>query len=97
MTFSCGTADYPNASLVLAPFAYQLVLVRFRLQSDELLQFDGWYVDNVHINDAGCTPVLSVLPPARPLALRLSPPSPNPGHGVAQFDIDSSLREIRDT
>ena len=96
--WSTGVGDpsaYRHASLDLSPFAYQLVLVRFRLQSDELLQFDGWYVDNVHINDAGCTPVLSVLPPARPLALRLSPPSPNPGHGVAHFDFEIPRREER--
>ena len=39
--------------------------------------------------------MLSVLPPARPLALRLSPPSPNPGHGVAHFDFEIPRREER--
>ena len=50
------------------------VLVRFRLESDELLAYDGWYVDNVHVNDANCTPVLSVVP-ASPRTLSLAPRS----------------------
>jgi flagellar hook capping protein FlgD len=83
--WASGVADpsqYRHATLSLAGFANQLVLVRFRLESDELLQFDGWFVDNVHINDANCTPVASVG--FAPMALRFSPPFPNPSVGGVQ-------------
>jgi hypothetical protein len=86
-----GVADptaYRHASIDLGPFAYQMVLIRFRLQSDELLQYDGWFVDNVQINDASCTPVVSVRPPGTPASLRMLPPHPNPSHGTALFAFE---------
>ena len=92
-----GVADptaYRHASLDLSAYAYKYVLVRFRLESDEILQYDGWYVDNVHVNDAGCTPVLSVVPPA-PRTLSLAPPSPNPARGSARFAFQLPAGEQR--
>lgn len=83
--WASGVADptqYRHASLSLAAFNSQLVRVRFRLESDELIQYDGWYLDNVHINDASCTPVASV--DFAPAALRFLPPHPNPGAGGTQ-------------
>jgi len=84
-----GVADptqYRHASLDLSPFANQLVQVRFRLEADQLVSYDGWYVDNVQVNDANCTPVLAVEPPqAKPLAFRLLPPQPNPSRGATRF------------
>jgi hypothetical protein len=91
-----GVADptaYRHASLDLSAFARKVVLVRFRLQSDELIAYDGWYVDNVHINDANCTAVASVGPGATPRTLRFSPPSPNPSRGPATFAFALPQRE----
>jgi len=79
--------DYRHASLDLSAFWNHYVLVRFRLESDELLAYDGWYLDNVHINDANCTPLVSVLPPSAPRRLSFAHGSPNPGHGPMRFDF----------
>lgn len=86
--WSTGVGDpaaYRHASLDLSPFANHPTEIRFRLESDSNLEFDGWYVDNVHVNDATCTPILAVEPTARPLALRLLPPTPNPSRGATRF------------
>ena len=91
-----GVADptaYRHASLDLSTFVNKLVLIRLRLESDELIQYDGWYVDNIHINDANCTSLVSVPPPGRPLSLRFSPPSPNPGLGSARFGFELPQHE----
>jgi hypothetical protein len=77
--------DYRHTSLDLAAFANQTVLVRFRLESDSNLEFDGWYLDNVHVNDANCTPVVSVLPGSGPSQLRFARTSANPGRGAMRF------------
>ena len=94
--WSTGVADptaYRHASLDLSAFENKLVLVRFRLQSDELLQYDGWYIDNLHINDANCTPVVSVPTSGHAFALRFSPPRPNPSHSFARFSFEIPQRE----
>src|SRR5262245_6724097 len=75
---------YRHASLSLGAYANQLVLVRFRLQSDANLEYDGWYLDNIQINDANCTPVVAVQPPGAP-EFRLMAPTPNPGFGTMRF------------
>src|SRR5439155_8374702 len=87
--------DYRHASLDLSAFANQYVLVRFRLESDELLQFDGWYIDNLKINDANCVPVVSVGFPGRRGVLTFAAARPNPTRGVARFAFELPQREER--
>ena len=70
--------DWRHVDLPL-PFAFngQAVLIRFRLQSDQLIELDGWYVDNVRV--AGCTDPLAVEPVADAAAVTFaSRPAPNP-------------------
>ena len=60
-------------------------MVRFRLQSDSNLEFDGWYVDNVALSDPSCLQLLGAGDAARPNRLEFLPPSPNPVRGTARF------------
>ncbi|HET9326095.1 MAG TPA: lamin tail domain-containing protein [Candidatus Eisenbacteria bacterium] len=90
-----GVADpsaYRHASLSLGAFAHQMVQVRFRLQSDANLEYDGWYIDNVQINDENCTPVVAVTPPAAQV-FRLMAPSPNPSFGRMRFAFTLPRKE----
>jgi hypothetical protein len=90
-----GVADptaYRHASLNLGAFANQMVQVRFRLQSDANLEYDGWYLDNVQINDASCTPVVAVPPPGTQV-FRLMAPMPNPSYGTTRFAFVLPQRE----
>jgi len=69
--------DWRHVDLDLAAWNGRTVLIRFRLQSDQLIELDGWYVDNVRVS--GCLP-LAVGPggsgtPAVTFAAR---PAPNP-------------------
>jgi hypothetical protein len=92
-----GVADptqYRHASIDLSPFAYKFILVRFRLQSDALLSFDGWYVDNVHINDASCTPVVGVTPET-PRRLSFAHTSANPARGAMRFEFQIPQHQSR--
>lgn len=50
--------DWRHVSLNLAAYGGQQLLIRFRLQSDQLLQLDGWYVDNLHLEGCGAVPAL---------------------------------------
>ena len=91
-------SSYRHESLSLAAYAYQFVRVRFRLQSDSNLEYDGWYLDNVHINDANCTPV-AAAPPPHAQVFRLMAPVPNPTFGKMRFAFalphDEELVEFR--
>jgi hypothetical protein len=70
--------DWRPADLDLSDYALERVLIRFRLQSDPLLQLDGWYVDNVKVNDSDCTLAGSGLEPVQPSVMEFLPPAPNP-------------------
>ncbi len=76
--------DWRPASVDLSAYQLEYVLIRFRLQSDALLELDGWYVDNVMINDGGCS--LSGVE-MEPVTARLSvlPPYPNPMRGASRL------------
>ncbi len=69
--------DWRHVNLDLAAYNGQTVLVRFRLQSDQLFELDGWYVDNVQV--AGCSP-LAVGPGGQgtPSVTFAALPAPNP-------------------
>jgi hypothetical protein len=75
--------DWRHASLDLSAYHGQRVQVRFRLESDANLEFDGWYLDNVAIQ--GCPPV-GVTPSTS--VTFVSPVAPNPlvRGGNATFD-----------
>jgi hypothetical protein len=66
--------DYRHASLDLSAYKAKRILVRFRLESDANLEFDGWYVDNVAVH--GCTPV--GIEPGVTAVSFLAPAMPNP-------------------
>jgi len=66
--------DWRHASLDLSAYKAKRILVRFRLESDSNLEYDGWYVDNVAIS--GCTPV-GVEPASESVTFAL-PVAPNP-------------------
>jgi lamin tail-like protein/flagellar hook capping protein FlgD/immune inhibitor InhA-like protein/pre-peptidase len=73
-----GPGDWKHASLDLASYANRKVQVRFRLYSDPLIEKDGWYLDNVAINQPGCTELVGVEEKDAPRMLVLMPPAPNP-------------------
>ncbi len=86
--------DWRPAEVSLLPFAGQQALVRFRLQSDQLLELDGWYVDNVRVAMASCEAV--GVEDVRALdALEFLPPSPNPARGQARFSFALPRSESR--
>jgi flagellar hook assembly protein FlgD len=60
------------------------VLIRFRLQSDQLLELDGWYVDNVRVSEATCE-LVAAGDPQLPGALEFLPAWPNPARGPARL------------
>ncbi len=76
--------DWRPAEASLAAVAGQQALIRFRLQSDQLLELDGWYVDNVRVGDASCE-LVSAGDPARPAALEFLPAWPNPARGPTRL------------
>lgn len=84
--------DWRHESVSLAPWVNQEVVVRFRLQSDQLLELDGWYVDNVAIADPGCLTV-AVGNDGVPGALLLFAPSPNPVRSHARLGFALPARE----
>ncbi|MEP7028619.1 MAG: lamin tail domain-containing protein, partial [Candidatus Eisenbacteria bacterium] len=86
-----GPDDWRHASLDLSAFAGKRINVRFRLESDANLEFDGWYLDNLEI--AACPPV-GVDPTPR-TATVFAPPSPNPlvrgGTAVLEYALGTDL------
>jgi hypothetical protein len=88
--------DWKHETIDLSAYHHRRVLVRFRLYSDSNLERDGWYVDNVRINQAGCT-VVAVgdgdgVEPAR---LAFLPPSPNPVRASATMRFSLPARADR--
>ncbi|MEO5617846.1 MAG: FlgD immunoglobulin-like domain containing protein, partial [Candidatus Eisenbacteria bacterium] len=85
--------DWRPVDLDLAAYNGQEVLIRFRLQSDANLEFDGWYVDNVRVT--GCA-ALAVIPDfAGSTAVTFAAqPAPNPvvsGTTLFQYAIGSDI------
>jgi len=80
-----GPTDWKHETVDLSQFAYRRVQVRFRLYSDPLLEKDGWYLDNVRINQPGCVEFVGVEPQGEPLRLAFLPPAPNPVRGEARM------------
>jgi len=69
--------DWRPVNLDLTAYNGRQVLIRFRLQSDTNIEFDGWYVDNVRVTGCG---TLAVTPePVGSSALTFAArPAPNP-------------------
>ncbi len=86
--------DWRHASIGLGAYSGQEVRIRFRLQSDANLEFDGWYVDNVQLSDPGCLTV-SAEDPASSGAFLLYPAAPNPVRGSARLAYLLPSREER--
>jgi hypothetical protein len=79
--------DWKHESIDLSAFTgMRKVLLRFRLASDQLLELDGWYVDNVQVNDSGCTPVVGVES-LRVASLKFLAPYPNPARAQARLSF----------
>jgi hypothetical protein len=76
--------DWRPAQVNLSPYVGMQVRIRFRLQSDPLLELDGWYVDNVRVSSPDCL-LLGVGDPAASGVLEFLPPSPNPVRGGTRF------------
>lgn len=86
--------DWRPASVDLSAYTGQTVNVRFRLQSDSNLEFDGWYVDNVRVS----TPDCELLDAPRPLAVgrvEFLAPSPNPVRGSTRLAFLLPASEAR--
>lgn len=77
-------SDWHHESIDLHAYSNQSANIRFRLQSDPNLEFDGWYVDNVQVSDPGCLTV-SVDGPLTVRALEFLPPTPNPVRSSTRF------------
>ena len=77
--------DWRPADLSLDDFIGQQILIRFRVQTDPLAELDGWYLDNVRVNEGDCT-LAAVGPSAGAAGLTgLMAPYPNPMTGTARF------------
>jgi hypothetical protein len=76
--------DWRHEVLTLDNYANQQVRIRFRLQSDQLLELDGWYVDNVQMGYPNCLTV-GIETAFTPVKLEFLPPSPNPARGFTRF------------
>ena len=92
--FVAEPGDWRHESISLEGYSNQEVVVRFRLESDTNLEFDGWYVDNVTIADPGCLTV-SVGGGALPRAVLFLPPAPNPVRSSARLSFALPSREER--
>jgi hypothetical protein len=79
--------DYRHASLDLSAYVNKRILVRFRLESDSNLEYDGWYVDNVAVT---ACPTVGVEPGEATVTYAL-PSAPNPlvrgGHATFQYAV----------
>jgi hypothetical protein len=69
--------DWRAVDIDLGAYNGMQVLVRFRLQSDANLEYDGWYVDNVRVVGCGTTAVGPVANPSTAVTLAARP-MPNP-------------------
>ena len=76
--------DWRPAFVELGAWAGRQILVRFRLQSDQLLELDGWYVDNLRVSTSSCEAV-AVGDGPLPRALEMLPPFPNPARGAVEL------------
>jgi hypothetical protein len=86
--------DWRHESIDLTPYANQMIVMRFRLQSDQLLDFDGWYVDNVQLSQPSCE-LVAVEGANAPRVLELRPPAPNPARASARLTFGLPRREER--
>jgi hypothetical protein len=88
--------DWRHVSLDLSAFGGKEVQIRFRLQSDQLLELDGWYVDNVAVNDDMCVPLAVGGPEPGLAGLRLLAPSPNPmaSAAVLAFVLPDARKDV---
>ena len=77
--------DWKHQTVDLSGFAYSRLLLRLRLESDQLVELDGWYVDDLKVNDSTCTDVSVGVEPLAAGRLRLMPPTPNPARGPARL------------
>lgn len=84
--------DWRHETISLANWAGQRVRVRFRLTSDPLVELDGWYVDDVRVNNAQCE-LLSADPGANAMRLAFLAPAPNPMRGPARMRFTLPVRE----
>jgi hypothetical protein len=80
--------DWRHESLDLSSYAGERIMVRFRLESDANLEFDGWYLDNVRIQ--GCTPV-AVDPSAGPAVSSLRLAGANPMRRGAETALEYAV------
>ncbi len=83
--------DWRHASLDLSAFHGKRINVRFRLESDANLEFDGWYLDNVQI--AACPPV--GVEPTSGTTTSFAAPAPNPlvrgANAVFEYALGTDL------
>ena len=81
--------DWRPVNLDLTAYNGMQVLIRFRLQSDTNLEFEGWYVDNLQVT--GCGTTAATLEPGGSTAVTFAArPAPNPvvaGNTVFQYVI----------
>jgi len=82
---AAAPGDWRHESIDLSSHQGQEAVIRFRLESDSNLEFDGWYVDNVLLNDPSCVSAVAVGDPTTPKALAFLPPAPNPVRSSARF------------
>ncbi len=75
--FVAEPTDWRHESIDLSAYTDDLVHIRFRLQSDQNLEFDGWYVDNVQVSTPDCI-LLGAPGPVAVGRVEFLPPSPNP-------------------
>jgi bacillopeptidase F (M6 metalloprotease family) len=90
-----GPTDWKHETLDLAAFAHQAVMVRFRLYTDTNLDKDGWYLDNVRINQAGCGEVTAVGGGEHAPRFALRAPVPNPVRAEARMAFTLPRGESR--
>ena len=90
-----GDYDWTQRIYDLTPFAGQPIKIRFRLQSDGLLQRDGWFLDEIRVTVADNVPIpptaddlYAETPENQPVNIQLKGSDPNPGT-ILQYVIAS--------
>jgi hypothetical protein len=71
---AAAPGDWRHESIDLSSHKGHESVIRFRLESDSNLEFDGWYVDNVQLNDPACVSAVAVGDPSARRRSRSSRP-----------------------
>ena len=99
--YSGQSGGFVPATFDLSPWAGQTARARWRFVSDSFVEFGGWTLDDITVQNAGGVPVAVPLAPGT--AFALARPVPNPSAGSASIayrlpvaqDVRLALYDVR--